>query len=108
MKCILHLRLAILEREEMKIKKFYAQYCPYGIGVSYASLNRNAYEFYAFNTREERDLWVEENEFNGRHYVASAVTRRIVEQVMGRYFKVVTNLYGDGLNVVLRKNEGEY
>lgn len=71
-------------------------------------IERKCLRILCIQHKGRKDLWVEENKFNGRHYVASAVTRRIVEQVMGRYFKVVTNLYGDGLNVVLRKNEGEY
>lgn len=92
----------------MTNKKFYAQYCPYGINVSYSSMGGNAYEFYAFDTKAERDAWVDTHEFNGSNYVASSVTRRVVEKVMGSYFKVVSNLYGNGLNVVLRKNEWEY
>lgn len=91
----------------MTNRKYYAQYCPYGIRIDYASLKRNAYEFYAFDSKEDRDLWVGANEWNGRHYEASTITRREVEQVMGHDFKVIPNLYGDGLNVVLRKNEYE-
>lgn len=30
---------------------YYAQYCNYGINVSYASMNGNAYDFYAFPTK---------------------------------------------------------
>ena len=92
----------------MTSRTFYAQYCPYGINVSYDSLGGNAYEFYAFDTKAERDAWVDTHEFNGSNYVASAVTRRVVERVRGKYFKVVSNLYGDGLNVVLREHEWEY
>jgi len=92
----------------MTNRKFYAQYCPYGINVSYASMGGNAYEFYAFDTKAERDTWVDTHELNGSNYVASSVTRRVVEKVMGKYFKVVHNLYGNGLNVILRKNDWEY
>lgn len=92
----------------MTNRTFYAQYCPYGINVSYDSMGGNAYEFYAFDTKAERDAWVDTHEFNGSNYVASAVTRRVVERVMGKYFKVVSNLYGNGLNVVLREHEWEY
>lgn len=89
----------------MTSKKFYAQYCPYGINVSYASIGRNAYEFYAFDTKAERDTWVDTHKFDGSNYVASVVTRRVVEKVMGKLFRVESNFYGDGLNVVFRKNE---
>lgn len=50
---------------------YYAEYCKYGINVSYASMNGNAYDFYAFPTKAERDTWVEENEFDGANYVAA-------------------------------------
>ena len=55
--------------------------------------------------KKERDKWVDENDFNGTNYVAAPVIRRVVEKVMGKYFEVVSNLYGDGLNVVLREHE---
>ena len=84
---------------------YYAEYCHYGINASYKSLCGNAYDFYAFPTKKERDKWVDENEFNGTNYVAAPVTRRVVENVMGKYFQVVDNYYGDGLSVVLRKDE---
>ena len=84
---------------------YYAEYCRYGIHVSYDSLNGDAYDFYAFPTKKERDKWVDENEFNGTNYVAAPVTRKVVERVMGKYFQVVNNYYGDGLNVVFRKDE---
>ena len=92
----------------MTNRTFYAQYCPYGINVSYDSMGGNAYEFYAFDTKAERDTWVDTHEFNGSNYVASAVTRRVVERVMGKYFKIVSNLYDNGLNVVLREHGWEY
>lgn len=84
---------------------FYAEYCKYGVNVSYESLGGNAYDFYAFPTKSARDTWVDKNEFDGTNYVAASVTRKVVERVMGKNFKVIDNYYGDGLNVVLRKNE---
>lgn len=30
---------------------YYAEYCRYGINVSYASMGGNAYDFYAFPTK---------------------------------------------------------
>lgn len=84
---------------------YYAEYCRYGVRTSYASMNGNAYDFYAFPTKAGRDTWVEENEFDGTNYVATPITRRELERVMGKGFKVVENYYYDGLNVVLRANE---
>ena len=92
----------------MANRTFYAQYCPYGLHVSYQSLGGGAYAFYAFDTKAERDAWVDTHEFKEGNYVASAVTRRVVEKVMGKHFKVVSNLYGNGLNVVLREHDWEY
>ena len=92
----------------MTNRTFYAQYCPYGINVSYDSMDGGAYAFFAFDTKAERDAWVDTHEFKGSNYVASAVTRRVVEKVMGKYFKVVANLYGNGLNVVIREHDREY
>lgn len=84
---------------------FYAEYCKYGVNVSYESLGGNAYDFYAFPTKSSRDKWVDENEFDGTNYVAAPVTRKVVERVMGKNFKVLANYYGDGLSLVLRKND---
>lgn len=52
-----------------------------------------------------KDTWGEENEFDGTNYVAAPITRRSLERVVGKNFKVVDNYYFDGLNVVLRANE---
>ena len=84
---------------------YYAEYCQYGINVSYKSLGGNAYDFYAFPTKAERDKWIDENEFNGTNFVAAPVPRRIVDRVMGKNFKVVDNYYFDGLSVILRAND---
>lgn len=32
----------------MKNRKYYAEYCPYGVNISYDSFNRNAYDFYCY------------------------------------------------------------
>lgn len=37
---------------------YYAQYCKYGINVSYASMNGNAYDFYAFPTRQGHAIFI--------------------------------------------------
>lgn len=34
-----------------RVFMYYAEYCRYGINVSYASMNGNAYDFYAFPTK---------------------------------------------------------
>lgn len=84
---------------------YYAEYCRYGINVSYASMNGNAYDFYAFPTKRERDTWVDEHEFDGTNYVAATITRKTVEKIKGKNFKIIHNYYFDGMNVVFSKNE---
>lgn len=42
----------------MKNRKYYAEYCPYGVNISYDSFNRNAYDFYCFDSKQARDAWV--------------------------------------------------
>lgn len=39
---------------------FYAGYCKYGVNCSFESMNGNAWEFYAFEKKSERDAFVEE------------------------------------------------
>lgn len=87
---------------------YYAEYCPWGINISYASLNGSAYTFYAFSTKEERDKWVDEHEYDGTNYVAAPVKRRTLERIKGKNFKIMNNYYLDGMSVVFSKNESLY
>lgn len=32
-------------------KKYYAEYCQYGVNISYNSFNRTAYDFYCFDSK---------------------------------------------------------
>lgn len=43
------------EKVRKEMRKFYAEKCEYGLNVSYSSLNGNAYTFYAFDSKKERD-----------------------------------------------------
>lgn len=33
-------------------KKYYAEYCQYGVNISYNSFNRTAYDFYCFDSKK--------------------------------------------------------
>lgn len=36
-------------------KKYYAEHCLYGVNTSYDSFNRQAYSFFVFDSKKERD-----------------------------------------------------
>lgn len=70
--------------------KWYAEFCECGINVSYDSLGGSAFEFLAFDTKAERDKWVENHEWD--HYpdcCAAAVSRKTMESVIGKEFILV-------------------
>lgn len=71
----------------MKNRKYYAEYCFYGLNTSYDSFNRRAYAFFVFNTKKERDEWVDKMAYD-RHgkWVAAATTLKNVCYCMGRNF----------------------
>lgn len=71
-------------------RMYYAEHCRWGVNVSYESMDWNAYEFYAFDSKEKRDAWVEENEFDGcSNKVAGISTRMAVESCCGSHFGLV-------------------
>jgi len=79
------------------MKYYYAEYCPYGIHISYDSLNGNAFEFYAFQSKKERERWLDENEWDrwSATLVAQATTRKTVERMLGKNFDVDKNYRGE-------------
>ena len=71
-------------------KMYYAEYCPWGVNISYESMNGNAYDFYAFDSKAKRDEWVCDNEWNGYpNRTAADTTRRIVNHCCGKDFSLV-------------------
>lgn len=72
------------------MKYFYAEYCPYGVHISYESLNGNAYTFYAFPSKKEREKWLDEHEWDRSscELVAQETTRKTVESRLGKHFSV--------------------
>lgn len=45
-------------------KMYYAEYCEYGVNISYESFGGrgNAFTFYAFDSKKKRDEWVCDSE----------------------------------------------
>lgn len=80
------------ESEKRKMRKFYAEKCEYGLNVSYSSLNGNAYTFYAFDSKKERDEFVDKNCYDSvGNVVAGSTTLETVRRVFGRNFIVYNN-----------------
>lgn len=73
----------------MKNRKYYAEYCPYGVNISYDSFNRHAYDFYCFDSKKERDEWVDKNAYDPCGKLVAAATKlENVRYCKGRNFKV--------------------
>lgn len=68
---------------------FYAEFCPYG-NVAYSSFYGGAYTFYAFETKAERDKYVNINEYDvtGCNLTASAISAKQIRYLAGRNFKL--------------------
>lgn len=74
------------------MKHYYAEHNKYGILVSYASFGgpgRNGYTFHRFDTKEARDEWVLDNQYDDcGNIVAGECSRRTVEYNLGKNFRV--------------------
>lgn len=55
------------------------------------SMNGNAFDFYAFDSKKRRDEWVEAHEWDSSHSnrVAGESTRKAVEHCCGKSFSLV-------------------
>lgn len=67
---------------------YYAEYCQYGINIAYASFNGNAYMFYAFGTKKERDEFVENNKYIDCNCVCRAISSEQMRYLAGRRFEL--------------------
>ena len=72
---------------------FYAEYCQYGIDIAYASLNGNAYMFYAFDTKKERDEFVGKFEYIDCKGGCRAISSEQMRYLAGRHFKLERSYY---------------
>lgn len=73
------------------MKRYYAEYCRWGVNMSYESMGGNAYDFYAFDSKKRRDEWVEAHEWDSSYSnrVAGESTRKAVEHCCGKSFSLV-------------------
>ena len=71
-------------------KHFYAGHNSYGVDNSY---DGDGWSAYAFDTRAERDQWLEENEYWGGRQVAEAITARDAYRIVG--VRTADELYQD-------------
>ena len=70
-------------------KKYYAEHCLYGVNTSYDSFNRHAYSFFVFDSKKERDEWVDKNAYDPYGKLVAAPTKlKNVRYCMGRNFIV--------------------
>ena len=67
---------------------YYAEYCQYGVNIAYASLNGNAYMFYAFDAKNERDEFVAKFEYIDCNCVCRAISSKQMYYLAGRRFKL--------------------
>lgn len=58
----------------MKNRKYYAEHCLYGVNTSYDSFNRHAYSFFVFDSKKERDEWVDKNAYDPYGKLVAAAT----------------------------------
>ena len=89
--------------EKKKQKRFYyIQYCPYGIRISPDSLNGNAFSYYAFTSYQEREKWLDENDMDGVNWVAAPITRKELQERIGKRFTVAADygIYGDDDTII--------
>lgn len=74
-------------------RKYYAKHCLYGINTSYDSFNRQAYSFFAFDSKKERDAWVDNHAYDLVGKLVAAPTKlKNVRYCMGRNFIVCGNV----------------
>lgn len=78
---------------EKQKKFYYVQNCDYGINVSPASLNGNAYSYYAFTSYQAREKWLEGHEWDNCNLVYACITRKKLQERIGKRF-VIVNDYG--------------
>lgn len=90
---------------------YYAKYCQWGIRVSYDSMNGNAYDFFAFEKKADRDAWTDKHRFDATisNVVSGPTHYKTVRSVMGTGFKL-GRPDSDDFNAmkVWRKNDDEW
>ena len=77
---------------------YYAEFCKYGINTRYASLNGEAYRFYAFKTKSLRDAFVQ------NALMANELNSSTMRKLAGRKFKLIDCDIDDAHEVVFDRN----
>ena len=89
--------------EKKKQRFYYVQHCQWGVNISPASLNGNAYSYYAFTSYQERKKWLDGHEFDRDSYncVYASITRKELQERIGKRFVIVADygLYDDDKQV---------
>jgi hypothetical protein len=75
-------------------KKYYAAHSYMGTDYTF---NSPCWVAYQFNSKADRDAWLEGNEYKDGKRVAQSVTRKSVEQIVGRNFTVSSDYVGDNI-----------
>ena len=70
---------------------YYAEYCPWGTNISYESMGGDAYRFFAFEDKTDRDNFVNEHYWDENTYAGcwASVSRKTVERQCGKNFVLV-------------------
>ena len=92
--------------QQKKQKRFYyIQYSPYGVRISLDSLNGNAFSYYAFASYTARQKWLDENGMNDVNWVAAPITRKELQERIGKRFTVAADygIYGDDDTIIAYK-----
>ena len=72
-------------------KMYYAEYCPLGTNISYESTGGDAYRFFAFENKTDRNNFINEHYWdeNLRTGCWASVSRKTIERQCGKNFVLV-------------------
>lgn len=72
------------------MKFYYAHYSTYGIHTTWASDGKITGDVFAFESKKERDMFVEQHEMDRRYsrIVCRSITRKEVEANYGRHYYI--------------------
>ena len=71
-------------------RRYYVEYCPYGVNIAHQSFGGNAFHYYAFDNKGEREAWLERHDYDqSSGVVAAPITRREIESHISK-FRVIT------------------
>ena len=80
-------------KEQKKQRFYYVEYCPYGVNISPASLNGNAFSYYAFTSYQAREQWLAYREWDNCNLVYASITRKELQERIGKQFVIIED-YG--------------